>query len=281
MSRMKRKSLHAPDGSLAFEHGSGAYVRVGALSVGRARLEPGWRWSTDVQPAVGTAWCEVHHLHVVLAGRFAVRMVDGEFAEFAEGDVCDIPPGHDAWVVGDEPADILDVSGNVETFGDRARAGRIVVTMLMTDMVGSTELAERLGDSAWRQLLERHNRIVRAQLNRFGGTEIDTTGDGFLATFQSAAAALNAAETIRDLVRDAGTEVRVGVHTGEVDLAHGDLRGVAVHATARIMGLGGASEVIVSATTRTLVADTQLSFKPLGPRALKGLAAPMEVFALA
>jgi class 3 adenylate cyclase len=150
----------------------------------------------------------------------------------------------------------------------------------MTDIVGSTELAERLGDSAWRQVLERHNRIVRAQLDRFRGTEIDTTGDGFLATFSSALAALHAASAIRGAVRPAGVEVRVGVHTGEVELAYGDVKGLAVHATARVMAVGGASEVVVSGVTRALGAGGPFSFEGLGEHRLKGIAAPMELFRL-
>src|SRR3954468_8194452 len=188
--RIRRASLLQPDRTQRFEHGSGEVVRVGELSVGRARLEPGWRWSADVQPLVGTASCEQHHMHIVLAGTFEVRMDDGETPRFSAGDVCDIPPGHDAWVVGDTAVDLLDISGNVETFGLPPSRSTAVLTMLMTDIVSSTETAERVGGAAWRQLLERHHRLVRSQLERFGGIEVDTTGDGFLATFASASAAV-------------------------------------------------------------------------------------------
>ena len=145
---IERKSLNDPDGSIAFRRGDGGFARVGALTVGRARLQPGWRWSEDVQPNVGTPTCQVHHVHVVLRGSFAIRMDDGEEAVFVAGDVCDIPPGHDAWVVGDEVAEILDIAGNVEEFGTPALHTGTVVTLLMTDIVGSTELADRVGDTA-------------------------------------------------------------------------------------------------------------------------------------
>lgn len=277
---IQRKSLDRPDGAIAFPRGEGAHARVGAFTVGRAILQPGWRWSEDVQPNVGTPSCEVHHFHIVLRGSFAVRMDDGQEAEFVAGDVCDIPPGHDAWVVGDEIAEILDIAGNVAEFGTPALHTGTVVTLLMTDIVGSTDLADRVGDPAWRQVLERHNRIVRAQLDRFRGMEIATTGDGFLATFSSALAALHAARAITAEVLACGVQVRIGVHTGEVEASPGDVKGLAVHATSRIMAVGGASEVVVSDVVRALSAGGPFEFDPLGEHRLKGIAAPLELFRL-
>ena len=277
---IQRKSLNQPDGSIAFPRGEGTHARVGAITVGRAMLQPGWRWSVDVQPNVGTASCEVHHFHIVISGSFAVRMDDGQEAEFVAGDVCDIPPGHDAWVVGDEVAEILDIAGNVAEFGTPALHTGTVVTLLMTDIVGSTDHADRVGDPAWRQVLERHNWIVRAQLDRYRGIEIATTGDGFLATFSSALAALHAARAITAEVLACGVQVRIGVHTGEVEAAHGDVKGLAVHATSRMMAVGGASEVVVSDVARALSAGGPFDFDPLGEHQLKGIAAPLELFRL-
>jgi class 3 adenylate cyclase len=277
---IQRKSLNDPDGSIAFPGGEGTHVRVGAMAVGRAILQPGWRWSKDVQPNVGTASCEVHHVHIVLRGSFAARMDGGEEVVFVAGDVCDIPPGHDAWVVGDEVAEILELAGNPAEFGTPGLHTGTVVTMLMTDIVGSTDLAERMGDPAWRQVLERHNRIVRSQFDRFRGTEIATTGDGFLATFSSALGALHAARAISAEVRTSGVEVRIGVHTGEVEATHGDVQGLAVHAVSRIMAIGGASEVVVSDVTRALSGGGRFAFDPLGEHRLKGIAAPLELFRL-
>jgi len=279
-TRIQRTSLLRPDRTQAFEHGGGVVVRIGELSVGRARLEPGWRCSVDIQPLVGTRSCELHHVHVVLAGTFAVRLDDGEEMRFTANDVCDIPPGHDAWVVGDDAVDLLDISGNVDAFGLPAARSTAVLTMLMTDIVSSTETAERLGGSAWRQLLERHHRLIRNQLDRFGGTEVDTTGDGFLVTFASASSAIECARAIRDAVATAGLHVRAGLHTGEVDVSRGSLRGVAVHATARVMATAGASEIVVSGVTRALATGSSFVFRPLGRRVLKGIAEPLDLFAV-
>src|SRR5688500_8645435 len=108
------------------------------MVVGRATLRPGWRWSTSIKPAVGTETCEVHHFHVVLAGQIAFQMNGAAPQTFAPGDVIDVPPGHDAWVVGHEDAVILDISGNSADFGLPVPQARAVITMLMSDIVSST-----------------------------------------------------------------------------------------------------------------------------------------------
>jgi class 3 adenylate cyclase len=280
MTRIRRKNLDRPDDARQFPHLSGAVVRIGPLEIGRARLEPGWRWSTSIKPAVGTAWCEAHHLHLLLAGRFGVAMDDGEHAEFARGDVFDVPPGHDAWVVGDEVVDLIDIGGTAGSFGLPAAPGRLVTTILMTDIVGSTAIAEHQGDRAWHQTLADHNRLVRAQLARFRGREVNTTGDGFLATFDSAVSAIRCGGAICEAVRDTGVEVRVGIHTGEVDVRADDVAGLAVHAAARVMALAGASEVFVSSITRSLVEASGLELVPRGAHVLKGFSSPIEVFVL-
>jgi class 3 adenylate cyclase len=151
----------------------------------------------------------------------------------------------------------------------------------MTDIVDSTRIASRSGDAAWKQLLSDHNRIVRAQLLRFGGSEIDTTGDGFLATFRSAVAALRCAEAIVDALRETDTKVRIGVHTGEVEPMGSNIGGVAVHAAARIMALAGPSEVFASALTVGLAEGSGLAFESRGPQEVKGLDRPIEVYRLA
>ena len=192
----------------------------------------------------------------------------------------DIPPGHDAWVIGDEAVVLLDISGNVSDFGLATSQARAVATMLMSDIVDSTVTASRLGDTAWKQSLADHNRAVRNQLERFGGREINTTGDGFLATFQSAGAALRCALAVRGATENLGLEIRVGVHTGEVDILLDDIRGIAVHATARIMAAAQPSEILTSAVTRALSEGTGVQFEERGPHTLKGLAAPLELFAV-
>jgi class 3 adenylate cyclase len=276
------RNLDHPDAARALGRGSGGYVDLGSgLVIGRAVLEPGWRWSVDVKPVVGTPSCRIHHLQLIHSGRLGVRMDSGEEAEVGPNEVVDIPPGHDSWVVGDEPLVILDVFGHSADFAVPAAQARAVLTMLMTDIVDSTKLAGQLGDAAWKGRLAEHNRIVRRQLAQLGGREVDTTGDGFLAAFTSAEAALRAALAIRDAVRTAGLEIRAGVHTGEVDLVDGgDLRGIAVHEAARIMAAAGTGVVYTSGLTRILAAASGLTFRSVGTQALKGFETPVELFAV-
>jgi class 3 adenylate cyclase len=152
--------------------------------------------------------------------------------------------------------------------------------MLMTDIAGSTDRASRIGDAAWDQLLDRHNSLVREVLERYRGVEIDTTGDGFLTMFDGAARAVQAAVDMRAAVADAGLEIRVGIHTGEVEVVPGNIRGLAVHETARIMALGTAGEILISSTTRELSAGSGFNLEDRGTHSLKGVPAPRQVFAL-
>lgn len=275
------KSLDRPDDTRRFPHGIGTLVDIGPLAVGRAILEPGWRWSNDLKSAVGTELCQIHHLHVLVSGRMAFQMADGKVYEFGPSDVMDIPPGHDAWVIGDEPVVVFDISGNVNDFGLPTARARAVATMMMTDIVGSTNIAAEVGDAAWKQRLGEHNRAVRRQLERFHGREIKTTGDGFLAIFDSAEAALLCALATRDATRDMGIEIRVGVHTGEVEILSDDVRGIAVHATARLMAAAQPSEVVASAVTRALAEGARVGFEDRGSHALKGFETPVQLFAVA
>lgn len=281
MTRLEHASLLDPANQRPLSRGVGAAAQVGGLAIGRAILEPGWRWSEDIKPIVGTEWCEVHHLQLIVSGRLAVRLADSEDVdEFVAGDVFDIPPRHDAWVVGNEPADLIDLSGNSAQFGLPASLARQVVTMLMSDIVDSTPTAARLGDARWRQMLADHNRIVRRELERFQGREIDTTGDGFFLAFDSAAGAVECARAIRDSIRRLDLQVRIGVHTGEIETTADGVRGIAIHALARIMSAAGPSEILVSPITRALTEATDLRYVERGPHALKGIAAPMELFAV-
>jgi class 3 adenylate cyclase len=224
--------------------------------------------------------CPVHHVQVLLSGRFAVRMDDGEEMSFEPGDVMDVPPGHDAWVIGAEPAVLVDFAGGIDALGLPREHERMVTTLLMTDIVDSTRAADRLGDAAWKQVLADHNRLVRTQLLRFGGSEINTTGDGFVATFRSAVAALKCAAAILHALRDTELEARIGVHTGEVEPMGDNIGGIAVHTAARVMALAGQSEVLVSAITATLAEGSGLDFERVGARDVKGLDRPIEVFRL-
>lgn len=281
MSRIEHKSLYEPDEIRELPRLRLNLLRVGSLMIGLGTVEPGFRWSEHARAESDEPLCQVHHTQLLLSGRFAVEMDDGEYVEIEPNEVFDVPPGHDAWVIGDEPAVILDFLGNIEQLGRPASRDRLVTTLLMTDIVDSTATASRVGDTAWKQQLGEHNRIVRARLERYLGQEVNTTGDGFLAMFASARAAIGCAASIREGATGIGLPVRIGVHTGEVELLPGDIGGVAVHAAARVMGLAGPSEVMVSSTTRGLVEDGGLRFESRGLHALKGLPTPLEIFTLA
>ena len=280
MGRIDRKSLDAPEELRTLPLMSMNLVRFGPLTIGYGIVQPGWRWSTHMRRETDQPLCHIHHLQLLLSGRFAVELDDGEYAEIEPNEVFDVPPGHDAWVLGDEPAVLVDFLGNIEQLGRPASRTRIVTTLLMTDIVDSTATVSRLGDSIWKQKLAEHDRLVRSRLERYLGSEVKTTGDGFLATFASAQAAVASASSIRDATADIGCPVRIGIHTGEVDILPGDLGGIAVHAVARMMALGGPSEVIVSSSTRSLIDDRGLRFESRGVQRLKGFPMPLEVFAL-
>ena len=280
MGRIAHRNLDTPDEVLEFPRLRVNLVRVGSLTIGRGIVEPGFRWSTHVRAEADEPFCQVHHLQMLLSGRFAVEMADGEHVEIEPGEVFDVPPGHDAWVVGDEPAVLLDFLGNIDQLGRPTTTDRMVTTLVMTDIVDSTATASRLGDNTWKQLMAEHNRLVRSRLERYLGKEVNTTGDGFLAMFASARGAIRCAMSIRDATAGIGLPVRIGVHTGEIELLPGDIGGVAVHAAARVMALGGASDIMVSSSTRSLVDDDALHFESTGEQELKGLSAPLGVFAL-
>jgi class 3 adenylate cyclase len=281
MASIRTKSFDEPDEVRRFPFMDSQLAQIGSIGVGRALLQPGWRWSTSIGPVTGDALCQVHHISLVLAGRIAFQTEDGDVAEIGPDTLVDVPPGHDAWVVGDERVVLIDLYGNAGDVGLPTTRQRVVTTILMSDIVESTATAARLGDARWRQLLSEHDRLVRTQLDRFGGQEINTTGDGFIATFQSAVSALRCAAAIRDGVNALDLAVRVGVHTGEVEVVANDIRGVTVHAAARIMALAAPSEVLASELTRNLVDGSGLSFEQRGAHAVKGFDHPVTVYALA
>ena len=280
MGRIVKKAFSDPDevrdtGMITLD-----LVSVPSLTVGLGTAQPGFRWSTHMRRESDEPMCQVHHVQMLVSGRFAVEMDDGEYAEIEPNEVFEVQPGHDAWVLGDEPAVLLDFLGNIEHLGLPSSHDRIVTTLLMTDIVDSTATASRLGDMAWKQRLGEHNRIVRARLERYKAEEVNTTGDGFLAMFAGARSAIACAASIREATDGVGLPVRIGIHTGEVELLPNDIGGVAVHAAARVMALGGASEVMVSATTHSLVDGSDLDFETTGAHELKGLSSPLEVFKL-
>lgn len=181
-------------------------------------------------------------------------------------------PGIDtAYWVG-ETAQILD---EIEEFVTGTRGvgdvDRVLATVLFTDIVASTDLAARLGDNRWRDLLDNHDRVVRLQLDRFGGQEVNTVGDGFVATFTRPSRAIECAEAIVDAVRPLGVEIRAGIHAGEVEVRGDDVAGMAVHIGARVAGLARPGEVLVSSTLRDIVTGSSRTFTDRGEHLLKGV----------
>ena len=154
------------------------------------------------------------------------------------------------------------------------------VAILFTDIVGSTELATKLGDRRWRELLEQHHALVRRELARFRGQEVDTAGDGFLATFDGPARAIRCADGIVEATRPLGLELRVGLHTGECELLAGKVAGIAVHIGARVAAEADRGEILVSSTVKDLVAGSGLQFTDRGAHTLKGIPDEWRLFAV-
>jgi class 3 adenylate cyclase len=279
MPRLQCKSFATPDQERQFPHGSAQVVEIGETTIGLARWEPGWRWSTDLAPLVGTSSCQVHHLGYAISGRMRVDMDDGQTIEIPPGSAYEIPAGHDASVVGDEAWVTLEwTSAHIVGVDPMGGGERVLATVLFTDIVDSTGTLARIGDGAWRSRLTEHNRRMRDQLNRFRGREVDTTGDGFLAVFDSASRAVRCGIAMTTAARAIDMSIRVGIHTGEVEFVGDNARGVAVHAAARVLAKAGADEVMVSSTTRDLLEGSDLLLEDAGAYELKGLSGSRTLY---
>jgi class 3 adenylate cyclase len=186
------------------------------------------------------------------------------------------------WVDDDAHRATMEATGRfISQLTQHAGSERVLATVLFTDIVGSTELASKLGDSAWRELLQRHHALVRRELARFQGRELDTAGDGFFAAFDGPARAVLAASAIGDSLRALEIAIRAGLHTGECEVADGKVAGIAVSIGARIASLAAPGEVLVSSTVKDLVAGSELRFEDRGEHHLKGIAEPWRLFAVA
>lgn len=188
-------------------------------------------------------------------------------------------PGDDAFPFSEGVDQLL---GELEEFvtGERREVDpcRVLATVVFTDMVSSTDHAASLGDREWRALLDRHDAMVRRQIERFGGREVKTTGDGFLMTFDGPARAVRSAIAIREGAAQLGIAVRAGVHTGEVELRGEDVSGIAVHLAQRVSACAGASQVFTSTTVKDLVFGSGLEFEAMGTRELKGIPGSWQLF---
>jgi class 3 adenylate cyclase len=281
MPRLQVKSFASPDEVRTFSKGHAEVVSLGETTVGRSHWSPGWRWSVDLAPTMATPSCQVHHLGHSVSGVLHVLMDDGEELDIPPDSIFDIPPGHDAWVVGDEPWVTVEwTSAHLVGIGPQSAGERVVMTVLFTDIVDSTAMLQRMGDFAWMDLLRRHNLSLRDDLNSFRGREVSTTGDGFLAVFDGATRAVRCAGAMTRSAQRLGLQIRAAIHTGEVEFVGGDVRGVAVHAAARLLSLAGPNEVLVSSTTRDLIEGSGLVLEDAGTHELKGLAGGRQAFRL-
>ena len=207
-------------------------------------------------------------------GRYiAARIPGAKFLELPGSD-------HLPWV-GDQAEVVDEIEEFLTGIRPAPEPDRVLSTVLFTDIVGSTERASSLGDSAWRDVLEQHHASVRRELAHFRGQEIATTGDGFLATFDGPARAVRCAVAIRDRMRESGLEVRAGVHTGECERMGDNIGGLAVHIGSRVAGLASPGEVLASSTVKDLVSGSGIVFEDRGAHSLKGIPGEWHVFKVA
>ena len=228
-----------------------------------------------VLPAIRVPTLVLHRRDEIMlnvgGSRYLAECIPGaRYVELSGGD-------HTPWT-GDADA----VVGEIQEFLTGVRAApdldRVLATVLFTDIVGSTERAAQLGDRRWRDLLDRHHGLVRTELGRFRGREVDTAGDGFLATFDGPARAIRCACAINDAVKSLGINIRAGLHTGECELMGDDVGGIAVHIGARVAAAAGPGEVLVSSMVKDLVAGAGIRFVERGVHVLKGVPGEWRLF---
>jgi class 3 adenylate cyclase len=232
---------------------------------------------SDVLPAVRVPTLVIAHPERPGPAHYIVQRIRG--AEIAE-----LPAlrGLYTWVDDDAHRATMEATSRfVSRLTRPGSSERVLTTILFTDIVGSTELAARIGDSAWRNLLEKHHAIVRRELARLQGRELDTAGDGFFASFDGPARAVRAAAAIRDALMPLDIQIRAGLHTGECEVTDSKIAGIAVSIGARISSLAGPGEILVSSTVKDLVAGSGLEFEDRGDRQLKGIPEEWHLYALA
>jgi class 3 adenylate cyclase len=240
-----------------------AFMRM-AFNIDVRDVVPSIRTPTLVLHATGDGVCHVEN------GRFLARTIpDARYVEL---------PGEDHLPWFDPDRTIAEIRQFLTGTREPVNPDRVLATILFTDVVASTERAVSLGDERWRQLLESHNSMVRQELGRFRGREVNTAGDGFLATFDGPARAIRCGLEIIQSAERLGLEVRAGVHTGEVEQIGDDVAGITVHTGARIAGLAEPGEVLASRTVRDLVAGSGLAFTAKGRRELRGVPGQWELF---
>jgi pimeloyl-ACP methyl ester carboxylesterase/class 3 adenylate cyclase len=229
----------------------------------------------DVLPSIRAPTLILHR-----ADNTFVRVEHGRYlAEHIPGARYVELPGSDYFpFLGNTNVVLDEIARFVKGVSRAPEADRVLATVLFTDIVGSTQRASELGDRGWTELLNAHHAVVRRELERFRGREVDTAGDGFFATFDGPARALRCALAVRDGVRPLDLEIRAGLHTGEVELADGATLGLAVHIGQRVLAEAGAGEVLVSSTVKDLAAGSGLAFADRGVHVLKGVPEKWRLF---
>lgn len=243
-----------------------AFMRM-AFEIDVRRVAPAVNVPTLILHRTGDAVCQVEN-----ARWLARHMIGARYVELPGID-------HLPWIDGDDV--IAEIQEFLTGVREPVEPDRVLTTVLFTDIVRSTERARELGDRRWRDLLEEHNALVRRELVRFRGQEVDTTGDGFLATFDGPARGIRCARAIVENLPQLGLQVRAGLHTGEVELAGSTVRGIAVHTGARVAALAGPGEVLVSGTVKDLIAGSGIELADRGAQELKGIPGKWHLYAVA
>ena len=275
-------TLWAPElvGDERFERWIVRYQRICA-SPGTALATQQMLFDLDVRAALPTIQAPTLVLHR-RDNHHVTPSLGRHIAEHVRGAVYrELPGAGQAYWAGNPGEVIAEVQEFVTGVRQPVPLERVLSTVLFTDIVGSTEWVARLGDRAWRELLERHHAIVRKELDRHHGREVGTTGDGFLATFDGPARAIACARSIRDELRSLDIGIRAGIHTGEVELRGDDVAGIAIHIASRVLALAEAHEIMVSRTVVDLVAGSGLNFQERGTYTLKGVPGEWTVFTVA
>jgi class 3 adenylate cyclase len=281
MSRAEVRDLDEPEAVVSYELGATNQVRLAQTVVSRHVLQPGWNWEEHARPSAGTPSCELHHRGVVLSGRMGIRTDDGEELVVGPNQVFDLPPGHVTWVEGEDELVMVDWAGGAGFDPQSGGEARAMATILFTDIVDSTARASEAGDASWKRTVAMHDDVVRNVLPEFGGREIETAGDSFLVAFDNVESAIRCGLTLVPALAAIQLSIRVGIHSGEVVRSQDQVRGLAVHAAARIVDQAGSGEVLVSSTTRDLAEGaTGLTFESRGQFRLKGLNREYELFSV-
>jgi pimeloyl-ACP methyl ester carboxylesterase len=233
----------------------------------------------DILPSVNVPTLVVHRVgdgvcHVENGRYLAQHIPDARYVELPGED-------HVPWGEGGGEDVLAEIREFLTGVREAAEPDSVLATVLFTDLVGSTERAAELGDRRWRELLGLHHERVRRELERFRGSELDTAGDGFLASFDGPVRAIRCARAVVGSVRELGLDVRAGVHTGQCELLDGKLSGIAVNIGARVAAKAWAGEVLVSGTVRDLVAGSGIEFEDRGTAELKGVPGEWRLFAVA